>query len=83
MQLRNFERLANQLKPGHVYRREDLLEYTTAVDRDLAKLTEKGSLEKLAYGLYYKPKKSRYGYLPPDDHELIKAFLKTNFQKLF
>lgn len=70
------EKLASQLKAGHVYRREDLTEFSKAVDRDLAVLVDQGSLEKIAAGLYYKPAHSRFGKLPPDETELVASFLK-------
>jgi hypothetical protein len=35
-------------------------------------------LEKLAGGLYYKPKISRLGRLPPNEQELIACFLNDN-----
>ena len=78
MYTRSFEKLAHHLKPGHVYRREDLLPYSKAVDRDLMKLTDEGSLDKVAPGLYYAPKASRFGYLPPDDKTLVDAFLRDD-----
>lgn len=77
MHTRSFEKLAHQLKPGHVYRRDTLALYSKAVDRDLMQLTAKGLLDKLAPGLYYVPKKSRFGSLPPDDKVLVKVFLRN------
>ena len=35
-----------------------------------------GALKRLAQGLYYAPKKSVFGVLPPEDHELISVFLR-------
>ena len=78
MYTRSFEKLAHHLKPGHVYRRESLLLYSKAVDRDLMRLSLDGLLEKVAPGLYYVPKTSRFGHLPPDDKTLVKAFLRDN-----
>jgi hypothetical protein len=68
--------LAGQLSPGRVYRREDLAKVTGAVDRKLSELVKSGTLKKLAPGLYYQPKTSRFGNLPPDDHQLVEAFLR-------
>src|SRR3546814_7465559 len=59
--------LASQLKPGRVYRREDLACLSTAVDRHLRVLVARGKLKKLAQGLYYVPKQSIFGPLPPAD----------------
>lgn len=78
MYTRSFEKLARHLKSGHVYRREDLLPYSKAVDRDLMRLTLEGLLEKVAQGLYYAPKTSRFGHLPPDNKDLVKTFLRDD-----
>jgi len=68
--------LKRQLKPGQVYRREDLAPYSNAVDRHLALLVQDGTLHKIAQGLYYFPKKTAFGASPPDDETLIRSFLK-------
>ncbi|PIQ42621.1 MAG: hypothetical protein COV52_02360 [Gammaproteobacteria bacterium CG11_big_fil_rev_8_21_14_0_20_46_22] len=78
MYTRSFEKLAHHLKSGHVYRREDLAPYSKAVDRDLMRLSVEGLLEKVAPGLYYAPKASRFGHLPPNDKDLVKAFLRDD-----
>ncbi|QWD80685.1 hypothetical protein ICV01_07280 [Polynucleobacter sp. MWH-Spelu-300-X4] len=69
-------RLRSHLKKGHVYRREDLLVGSSAIDRHLRQLVDAGDLEKLAQGLYYAPKSSAFGRVPPKDSELVGAFLK-------
>ena len=69
-------RLRSHLKKGQVYRREDLLSYSNAVDRHLKQLVDDGDIEKLAQGLYYAPKSSAFGRVPPKDDELVEAFLK-------
>ncbi|OGT29830.1 MAG: hypothetical protein A3E87_05735 [Gammaproteobacteria bacterium RIFCSPHIGHO2_12_FULL_35_23] len=78
MYTRSFEKVAHHLKPGHVYRRENLLPYSKAIDRDLMRLAVDGLLKKVAPGLYYTPKTSRFGHLPPDDRTLVAAFLRDN-----
>ena len=70
--------LAGRLTPGRVYRREDLSAMSGAVDRDISELMRSGNLKKLARGLYHVPKKSRFGTLPPDDSQLVRAFLKDS-----
>lgn len=70
--------LMNHLELGKVYRRESLMPYTKAVDRDLKSLSKSGTLKKVAPGLYYYPKISRFGELPPSDYELISSFLKDD-----
>ena len=68
--------LADHLRAGNVYRREDLSRLSSAVDRDLSKLVAAGKLRKLAQGLYHVPKLSRFGPLPPDDHLVVQSFLR-------
>lgn len=72
------EKLSTHLRSGRVYRREDLRVFSKAVDRDLYQLSEQGVLEKVAPGLYYAPKMSRFGTLPPNENTLIKSFLRSN-----
>jgi len=64
------------LHAGKVYRREDLAQVSNAVDRHLRELVSGGALKRLAQGLYYVPKKSVFGVLPPDDQELVATFLR-------
>jgi len=71
------------LKPGRVYRRADLLAVSNAVDRHLQALVQAGDLRKLAPGLYYAPRKSVFGELPPDDAELVRSFLRDDDLLLF
>jgi hypothetical protein len=70
--------LKSHLKEGHVYRREDLTEWSNAIDRHLDKLVEEGVLEKLYQGLYYVPKISSFGKVPPDENALVRGFLKDD-----
>ena len=64
--------LAEELKAGHVYRREDLARLSNAVDRHLRELVSMGKLQKLAQGLYHAPKQSNFGPLPPADDQVVK-----------
>jgi hypothetical protein len=70
--------LADALKAGHVYRREDLARLSTAVDRHLRELVSVGKLQKLAQGLYHAPKQSNFGPLPPADDDVVRGFLRDN-----
>jgi hypothetical protein len=72
------EKLRRHLRPGRVYRREDLLPWSHSVDRHLKELIADGTLQKLRTGLYYSPRKFEFGEAPADEHELVKAFLKTH-----
>ena len=49
---------------------------SNAVDRHLNELVSRGVLKKLAQGLYYAPKQSRFGPLPPTDEQVVKGFLR-------
>jgi hypothetical protein len=70
--------LKQHIQPGEVYRRSDIENWTTAVDRHLHMLTEDGTLQKLSQGIYYAPKKSKFGVSPPTDHSLVERFLKDD-----
>jgi hypothetical protein len=52
------------LKPGQVYRRQDLARWSNAVDRHLKQLVSEGTLTKLAGGLYSYPKKTLFELHP-------------------
>lgn len=68
--------LADELQAGRVYRREDLARLSNAVDRHLHELVSAGLLKKLAQGLYYAPKQSKFGPLPPTDEQVVMGFLR-------
>jgi len=70
--------LADELQAGRVYRREDLARLSNAVDRHLTQLVSTGTLKKLAQGLYYVPKQSSFGPLPPSDDQVVRGFLRDN-----
>lgn len=74
------EKLRQHLRPGQVYRRAQLAEFSSAVDRHLKQLVDLGELQKLKAGVYYRPLKSTFGNVPPDENKLVEAFLKdTDF----
>ncbi|MGC2165069.1 MAG: hypothetical protein WA632_03525 [Gallionella sp.] len=68
--------LVQHLRAGKVYRREDLVPYSTSVDRELQQMVAAGKLTKAAQGLYYAPRKSVFGDAPPPEDEMLAAFLK-------
>lgn len=70
------EQIARMLQAGHVYRREDFTTVSKAVDRHLQQLVCRGTLKRIAQGMYYAPKKSVFGDVPPADHDLIAKFLR-------
>lgn len=73
------DNVLSHMKSGVVYRRVGLLSYSSNLDRDLMTLVDQKKLKKPAPGLYYKPKASRFGLLPPSDEALVSAFLKKPF----
>lgn len=72
------DRLKRRLRPGRVYRRAELAEWSKSVDRHLRELVDDGVLLKLRNGLYYRPKASVFGQVPPDERELVRSFLKED-----
>lgn len=78
MAMTKVNELRRHLKQGKVYRRSDLEAYSAAVDRHLGMLVKEGALQKIAPGMYYHPKGSVYGVVPPDDEALVKSFLKDD-----
>ena len=72
------DELKKHLKRGRVYRRNDLMKWSKSVDRHLEELTSEGTLQKLSQGLYYFPKESAFGKTPPDEAELVRAFLRDD-----
>lgn len=76
--MKNAEKLKNGMNFLRVYRRQELEGLSTAIDRDLKHLVTSGEVRKLAGGLYYRPRMNAFGATPPDDHEVVRAFLKTD-----
>jgi hypothetical protein len=72
------DQLKRHLKPGRVYRREDLTRWSTSVDRHLKQLVESGVLKKLSGGLYAYPKETVFGRAPAKDSDVVSAFLKDD-----
>ena len=72
------QELKKHLRPGQVYRREDLMRWSNAVDRHLKQLVSDGTLTKLAGGLYLYPKQTVFGKAPPEDEKLVETFLKDD-----
>jgi hypothetical protein len=72
------EELKKHLRPGQVYRRGDLEQWSNAVDRHLKQLVENETLQKMAQGVYYCPAQASFGHVPPEDEKLVRAFLKSD-----
>lgn len=76
--MKNADKLKEAMEAGRVYRRQDLEGLSATVDRDLKTLVAASEVRKLSSGLYCRPKPSQWGALPPEDRELVRAFLKTD-----
>lgn len=77
------QQLKKHLKPGQVYRRADLVQWSNAVDRHLRQLVTDGTLKKVSQGVYSYPKKTSFGEAAPEEHKLVEAFLKSEDFLLF
>lgn len=44
----------------------------------LERMCAKGELDKIAKGIYYKPKKTKYGVIPPSDQDIVDTFINNN-----
>lgn len=78
MRVKGTDQILEAMKPGSVYRRNKLAMFSKAIDRDLKELLQNGRIRKAASGLYYRPKQSRFGPVPPEQREFVRAFLKTD-----
>lgn len=76
--MKKLDELRKQLRPGKVYRREDLSAWSSAVDRHLKELTDAGDLVKAAPGIYYAPKATAFGKAPADEKSLVQSYLKDD-----
>ncbi|MBI2261918.1 MAG: hypothetical protein HYU62_09690 [Caulobacterales bacterium] len=68
--------LKKRLRPGQVYRRQDLKRWSNAVDRHVRQLLDEGRLEKVSGGVYMAPRQTRFGKVPAKPEKLVEAFLK-------
>lgn len=76
--MKNAEKIKNAMTVGRVYRRQELEQFSSTVDRDLKILVKSGEVRRLAGGLYYRPERNAFGVVPPSERELVRAFLKTD-----
>ena len=76
--MKSAEKLRSGMYPGRAYRRQDLRKRSSAIDRDLKTLLGAGLVQKLAAGMYYRPRRNEFGNAPPEDKDLVRAFLKTD-----
>lgn len=76
--MKALDRIKKHLVPGRTYRRSDLAELSSNVDRHLQTLVSEGLLKKLSTGLYVAPKSTAFGDAPPEEESLLKTFLKDD-----
>lgn len=65
-----------QLTPGRVYRTKELSRWGENPSRLAKRLKRDHVLVELRHGLFYRPRHSRFGVVPPDERELMRAFLE-------
>lgn len=63
------------MTPGKVYRTRELAAFSANPTRWAKRLTDQGVLRQAAHGMYYLPLTSRFGPVPPSEHETLRAFL--------
>lgn len=69
------QELKNRLRPGKFYRRNDLSRWSRSLDRHVNILLSESALQRVSPGLFYCPKKSVFGTVPPEERALIREFL--------
>lgn len=74
----DLDKLRKHFRPGQAHRRRDLAGLSSNLDRHLKKLVDEGELRKLRRGLYYRPRNTRWGKLPPEEKEMLRKFLGTD-----
>ena len=63
------------LEPGRVYRARSFAAWARNPTVVLGRLCREGALQRLGHGLYYAPRPSLLGPLPPKPAEVMRAFL--------
>ena len=76
--MKSVDEFKRHLRPGHVYRRQDLARWSNAVDRHLKQLVACGTLTKLRTGVYLFPKDTAFGKVPAQDEKLVETFLRDH-----
>jgi hypothetical protein len=66
------------LIPGRVYRTEDFSQHTAEPAALVRRLVRSGELVRVHRGLYAQLKQSKWGPVPPDSREIVRAFLRTD-----
>lgn len=71
------------LHAGKVFRRKDLASTLPSVDRELGRALKAGLVRRVAQGLYYVPRNTPFGEVPPSEEELVRSFLDDDHFLLF
>ena len=64
------------LEPGRAYRTQELRAWSANPTRLAARLVRDGELRRAGHGLFYAPRKTKFGPRPAEDEELLRAFFK-------
>ena len=62
-------------RAGRVFRRKDISSQSPSVDCELSRRLQSGQVCKAARGLYYVPKQTPFGPVPPEPNRLLAKFL--------
>ena len=80
---RPLRRIIKETPPGNVIFRTDFPQYNTEfVGNVLAKLVEENVVVKLAQGIYYRPKMSRFGAIKPSAIQIAESIAKRDNTKI-
>lgn len=65
-----------RLQEGRVYRTEEFRQVDSNPTRLVKRMVDRGRLMPLRHGLYYAPRDSSFGPVPPRENELLRAFFR-------
>lgn len=65
-----------RLQEGRVYRTEEFRQVDSNPTRLVKRMVAQGRLMPLRHGLYYAPRQSSFGPVPPREGELLRAFFR-------
>jgi hypothetical protein len=79
------EKKIKKLKEGTTFKYQQLSiessEYSAAA-KGIERLIEKGIIKRVSTGVFYKPKKTIFGELKPNEEELLKSYLFQNNKRI-
>ena len=75
----------DQMESGNTFSYKDLnvnkKEYS-AISKTIERLIKKGKIKRISTGVFYKPKKTIFGELKPDEEKIIKPYLYKNGKRI-